>query len=108
MLLTSAGCATFWEEAWSHERDFAYMTGYGKPPPLVVLRDSNDGFGKVLLRRYQMQLVCTAIELPTTGRFVLNSSLILSKGQLLNFNSLGDVLVYRRRKVDTAARSERR
>ncbi len=43
MLLTSAGCATFWEEAWSRERDFAYMTGIGKPAPLVVLRDSNNG-----------------------------------------------------------------
>lgn len=43
MLGMSAGCATFWDEALSHERDWAYITGIGKPPPLVVIRDNADG-----------------------------------------------------------------
>lgn len=43
LLAPSAGCATFWEEAMSHERDWAYITGIGKPPPMVVIRDNADG-----------------------------------------------------------------
>ena len=46
LLLTfsSAGCASFWEEVMSRERDWSYITGRNKPNPLVVLRDSDDGF----------------------------------------------------------------
>lgn len=43
ILLASAGCAATWDEITSRERDFAYITGWGKPNPLVVIRDSNDG-----------------------------------------------------------------
>jgi hypothetical protein len=42
------GCAGFWEEVMSRERDWAYVTGRGMPDPLVVLENSNDG-----LRRSQ-------------------------------------------------------
>lgn len=43
LLLTAPGCATFWEEALSHERDWAYITGWGKPSPILVIRDNADG-----------------------------------------------------------------
>ena len=43
LLASSAGCATFWDEALSNERDWAYITGIGKPSPLVVIRDNADG-----------------------------------------------------------------
>lgn len=42
MLSSATGCATFWDEALSHERDWSYVTGIGKPSPLVVLRDNAD------------------------------------------------------------------
>jgi hypothetical protein len=43
VLLGTTGCATFLDEAMSSERDWAYITGIGKPHPLVVLRDNADG-----------------------------------------------------------------
>jgi hypothetical protein len=43
MLLASTGCATFWDEVWSQERDWRYVTGINRPEPLVVIRDSTDG-----------------------------------------------------------------
>ena len=43
LLLASTGCATFWDEVWSQERDWRYVTGVNKPDPLTVLRDSTDG-----------------------------------------------------------------
>src|SRR5437868_6082832 len=46
LLFAGAGCASFWEELVSHERDWAYITGRGKPHPLVVIRDSSDGARK--------------------------------------------------------------
>jgi hypothetical protein len=42
LLLAAAGCANFWDEALSHERDWSYATGIGKPDPLVVIRDNTD------------------------------------------------------------------
>ncbi len=42
LLLATAGCASFWDEALSHECDWSYATGYGKPSPLVVIRDNAD------------------------------------------------------------------
>jgi hypothetical protein len=44
VLFGLSGCAGFWEELMSNERDWAYITGHNKPDPLVVIRDSNDGF----------------------------------------------------------------
>jgi hypothetical protein len=41
LLLAASGCANFWDEALSHERDFSYMTGIGKPNPLAVIRDND-------------------------------------------------------------------
>jgi hypothetical protein len=43
LLVTAAGCATFWDEALSHERDWAYITGVGKPHPIDVIRKNPDG-----------------------------------------------------------------
>ena len=43
LLLSTTGCAAFWDEAFSSERDFAYMTGIGKPHPLEVIRNNADG-----------------------------------------------------------------
>jgi hypothetical protein len=41
LLLGANGCATFWDEAFSRERD---LQGYFRPPdPLLVIRDSTDG-----------------------------------------------------------------
>jgi hypothetical protein len=41
LALSAGGCATFWDEAFSRERD---LNGYFKPPnPLVVIHDSTDG-----------------------------------------------------------------
>jgi hypothetical protein len=41
LALPAAGCAAFWDEALSRERD---LGGYFRPPdPLVVIRDSTDG-----------------------------------------------------------------
>ena len=41
LLVAVNGCAAFWDEAFSRERD---LHGYFKPPdPLVVIRDSTDG-----------------------------------------------------------------
>ncbi len=42
LLFASTGCATFWDEVTSHERDWSYATGIGKPDPLVVIRDNAD------------------------------------------------------------------
>jgi hypothetical protein len=42
LLLTTVGCANFWDEALSHERDWAYATGYGKPDPLRVIEKNAD------------------------------------------------------------------
>jgi len=44
VLLASTGCATFWDEVWSQERDWRYVTGINRPDPLVVIRDSTDGY----------------------------------------------------------------
>ena len=43
LLLTAPGCARFWDEMLSHERDWSYATGIGKPNPLIVIRDTTDG-----------------------------------------------------------------
>ena len=41
VLLSANGCASFWDEVFSRERDIG---AYFKPPdPLVVIRDSTDG-----------------------------------------------------------------
>src|SRR6516162_11079331 len=42
LLLAAAGCANFWDEALSHERDWSYATGWGKPDPLTVIHDNLD------------------------------------------------------------------
>jgi hypothetical protein len=42
LLLAAAGCANFWDEVLSHECDWAYATGIGKPNPLIVIRDNAD------------------------------------------------------------------
>jgi hypothetical protein len=42
LLLSGTGCANFWEEALSQERDWSYATGWGKPDPLTVLHDNLD------------------------------------------------------------------
>lgn len=41
LLLATAGCANFWDEVLSQERDWRYIHGYGKPDPLVVIRDND-------------------------------------------------------------------
>jgi len=41
LLLGACGCATFWSEITSRERDMNYVWGK-QPDPLVVLRDSTD------------------------------------------------------------------
>jgi hypothetical protein len=39
--LSNGGCASFWDEVFSRERD---LTGYFNPPnPLIVIHDSTDG-----------------------------------------------------------------
>ncbi|MBM3993884.1 MAG: hypothetical protein FJ303_07000 [Planctomycetes bacterium] len=43
LLASVPGCATFWDEALSTERDWAYATGIGKPDPLIVIRNNADG-----------------------------------------------------------------
>src|SRR5262249_43382154 len=43
LLFAGPGCATFWDEITSHDRDWAYITGRGKPHPLLVIRDNPDG-----------------------------------------------------------------
>jgi hypothetical protein len=43
LLLAATGCASTWDEVWSQERDWRYITGVNRPDPLVVLRDSTDG-----------------------------------------------------------------
>ena len=54
LLLANTGCASFWDEALSHERDWSYATGLGKPNPLVVIHDNADGMkGADGLRRAQ-------------------------------------------------------
>ena len=42
LLLAAAGCASFWDEVISHERDWSYATGWGRPNPLVVIRENAD------------------------------------------------------------------
>jgi PBS lyase HEAT-like repeat len=41
LLLAVSGCANFWDEMLSHERDWSYMTGIKKPNPLTVIRDND-------------------------------------------------------------------
>ncbi|MSQ93322.1 MAG: HEAT repeat domain-containing protein [Gemmataceae bacterium] len=43
LLLAGAGCAARWDEMLSRERDWSYITGFGKPDPLVVIRDNPSG-----------------------------------------------------------------
>lgn len=43
MLSSTSGCATFWDEALSNDRDWAYITGIGKPHPIQVIREHADG-----------------------------------------------------------------
>ncbi len=43
VLWSAGGCATFWDEAMSNERDWSYLTGFGKPHPVTVIRDHPDG-----------------------------------------------------------------
>lgn len=43
VVLASVGCAARWDEMLSHERDWSYITGIGKPHPLTVVRDNPDG-----------------------------------------------------------------
>jgi len=43
LLLGSTGCATVWDEVFSSERDWRYITGINKPHPLEVIRDNPDG-----------------------------------------------------------------
>src|ERR1043165_5128499 len=40
-LLVVAGCAHFWDEITSSERDWAYITGINKPNPLKVIQDND-------------------------------------------------------------------
>jgi HEAT repeat protein len=42
LLLAAVGCAARWDEMLSHERDWSYITGWGKPNPLAVIRDNPD------------------------------------------------------------------
>ena len=44
LLLGASGCAGFWDEITSNERDMRYV--WTKPEPLVVLRDSTDNARK--------------------------------------------------------------
>jgi hypothetical protein len=41
LVLALPGCANFWDEVLSSERDARYITGIGKPDPLVVIRDND-------------------------------------------------------------------
>jgi hypothetical protein len=43
LLLAAAGCANFWDELLSQERDWNYVWSYHKPDPLAVIRDNLDG-----------------------------------------------------------------
>lgn len=43
VLLASAGCASFWDEVLSNERDMSYAYPWSRPDPLVVLRTDKDG-----------------------------------------------------------------
>ncbi len=43
LILAAAGCAARWDELMSRERDWSYISGFGKPDPLVVIRDNQDG-----------------------------------------------------------------
>lgn len=43
LLMSTTGCATVWDEAFSSERDWRYITGINKPHPLEVIRDNADG-----------------------------------------------------------------
>src|SRR5437016_4724749 len=43
LLLAAAGCANFWDELLSQERDWNYVWGFHKPSPLLVIRDNLDG-----------------------------------------------------------------
>jgi len=46
LLLAGSGCATTWDEIFSQEKDWRYISGINKPHPLEVLRDSSDGHRK--------------------------------------------------------------
>jgi hypothetical protein len=41
LLLGAPGCATFWDEVTSHERDYRYMFNVNKPDPLLVIRNND-------------------------------------------------------------------
>lgn len=41
LLVGVPGCASFWDELLSSERDWRYIIGYNKPDPLTVLRDND-------------------------------------------------------------------
>ncbi len=43
LALAMTGCAGLWEELSSHERDWSYVTGVGKPHPLTVIEKTTDG-----------------------------------------------------------------
>ncbi|HZZ78322.1 MAG TPA: hypothetical protein VFE62_07375 [Gemmataceae bacterium] len=41
LIVAAPGCATFWDEVTSSERDARYMFGWNKPNPLIVIRDND-------------------------------------------------------------------
>lgn len=41
LLVGLPGCANFWDEVLSSERDWRYITNVNKPDPLVVIRDND-------------------------------------------------------------------
>lgn len=43
LVLANSGCAHFWDEVTSHERDWSYAFDHRKPNPLDVIRDNLDG-----------------------------------------------------------------
>jgi hypothetical protein len=43
LLLAVSGCANFWDEVMSNERDMDYAVPWRRPDPLVVLSKSTDG-----------------------------------------------------------------
>jgi HEAT repeat protein len=43
LLLSTTGCATTWDEIFSSERDWRYITGLNKPHPVEVIKDTADG-----------------------------------------------------------------
>src|ERR1022692_4586061 len=43
LLLATAGCANFWDELLSQERDWTYVWSYHKPDPMTVILANLDG-----------------------------------------------------------------